>query len=783
MIFFGIKVTYAGECSLQGNIIDSTTKKNVSFAIIIIQEAGLVANAPQGKYFVMLPEAGKYTVKIQSPGLQVITTSVTVEGNVTRDFQLLPFTSRGSGVVIKGERDIQKVSRHTMTVKEIKEVPASFGDSINALTSLPGVNRTDSFFGPLVIRGADSATNGYYIDDIPLFKPMHFGGLHSVINNDLMSEIDLYSSAYPSEFSNAQSAVINIKTVDEVNEFGGNSDVGLLSANVLVKKPITRSVITDGKETKENAGYIIAAGRYGYLSLFIPFIYEHLMNESLDWLPEYWDYQFKMKYSFNSHNSITFLAFGNRDYIDLLLKDDYLDDGDDPALSNMTIYQNDQAHSQGLYYTYKYSEELTNTVIIYTAFNRSDQWYNLPSSTASWARDLGITANPYIFGLKDRVKAEWWKSHGEFRGGVEATYYLFKTSGKTIAATTDTIDLNDENSFVIIPLGQTIKNQTLTWYAENKFTFGGLNFAPGIHSEYLKRTGCTIFDPRGTFIYRFDTDTTIGVAGGYYSNFMQTNATYFTTLPNIAEADYLKPQRSIHRSGSIEQKISSYTFKVEGFYNNFTDIVASDEYTGSDGTMFYYKNEAELKSWGIELLAKVNDESEQGLFGWGSYAFNRSSLKTNQSDSYSLWGDYWTNSPYDMTHIIKIVAGYTFGRNTISGKFQYNTAAPYTAIVGSTEDTVYESANPGVSRHVPEYGKPFTERLCDEYRLDLRYSFRTNYKWGYLSWYVELIGIVSSDGEEYKWDYRYPYSGNNPEVRKREGELSFIPNLGVEVKF
>jgi hypothetical protein len=91
-------------------------------------------------------------------------------------------------------------------------------------------------FGPLVIRGADDAVNGYYIDDIPIFNPMHFGGFHSVINNDLIREIDLYSSAYPSQFSNSQGAIINIKHIDEVEKRGGNVDVGLISASVLLKE-------------------------------------------------------------------------------------------------------------------------------------------------------------------------------------------------------------------------------------------------------------------------------------------------------------------------------------------------------------------------------------------------------------------------------------------------------------------------------------------------------------------------------------------------------------------
>jgi hypothetical protein len=765
---------------LQGKITNGITMKKVSFAIVIIQEAGLVINAPQGIYSVAFQKQGKYTVKVQSEGLQSITTVIEINGVVTKDFILNP-SSKG-GIVIKGERDVQTISRQTMTVKEIKGVPASFGDSLNALTSLPGVNRAD-IFGPMVIRGADSATNGYYIDDIPIYKPMHFGGLHSVINNDLMSEVDLYASAFPSQFSNAQSAVININTIDEVKESGGNADVGLISSNALIKAPITRKVIVDGKEVEENAGYVIAAGRYGYLSLFIPFIYKHMLGKDLDWLPQYWDYQFKIKYKFNEKNSVTFLAFGSRDYIDLVLKDNLMDPGSDPAMLNATIYQNEQAHSQGLYYTYKYSEQLSNTVIAYSALNQSKQWYNFPESTNSALKDLGITSNPYIFGVKDKLKLEWWKSHGELRTGVEATYYDFKVSGKTISVNSAS---GNSDSIDTVPLSDAT-NKTITWYTENKFIVGGLTFVPGVHSEYLARTNCTTMDPRGMASYLFPTNTTIGIAGGYYSQFIQTNPTYFTMFPNLAGDDYLKPQRSIHRSVSVEQKFADLTFKAEGFYNNFWDIVEEDSYNGSDGDpVSYYSNKGKLVTWGTEFLVKINNEEEQGLFGWASYAYNKSRIKTNQSvyfyrDHNNIdhnWGSEWLNSEFDMTHVIKLVAGYTFYGNTISCKFQYNTAIPYTAITGSYLDTNFTSA----TRNVPIYGKPNTERLTPEYSLDIRYSHKTSYKWGYVSWYIETIGIISSKDEYYSWDYRYPYGNNNPRIRTYGG-LSFIPNMGVETKF
>jgi hypothetical protein len=770
--------------SLQGKVIDGMTMKPVPFSLIIVKEAGLVSTSkPDGSFKIDLPKPGRYTITVQSQGLQTLVTSVTVEGSVTIDFTLNPFISKSdNGVTVRGERDIQSISRQTMTQQEIKEVPASFNDSIGALTSLPGVNRAGGgFFGPLIIRGADSSMNGYFIDDIPMYKLMHFGGLDSVISNDFIGSIDLYSSAFPSQFGNAQAAVININSVDEVKKSGGTADIGLISSNAYFETPITREVITDGKAKDENTGYIMAAGRYGYLSVFIPFFYDNIMHQNLPSLPDYWDYQFKAKYDLNNHNSITLLAFGSKDMWFLNLKDIQKDPGADPLMKGIQFYTNDQTFNQGLYYTYTYSPQFENTVMGYASLTQSTQWADFTNSTQSWGNEqLGVSSDPNIFGVKDKLRLEWWKSHAEFRGAVEATIYDFEVSGNQASTTSDSKDLNKSGLIQVTPVNNTYINKIISGYAENKFTFGGLLVVPGVHIENLSRTNTTTIDPRGMASFTFPTNTTIGVAGGYYSAFFQTNPTYFTTDPTLAGNDALKPQRSIHRSISAEQKIDIYSFKAEGFYNTFTDLVEKDSYMDGTTPVSEYKNEGKLTTYGIELLAKIKDESEQGLFGWISYTYNQSQFITHESANYSQWGSYWLNSQFDMPHVVKAVAGYTFGKQTLSTRIQYNSSTPYTPIVpGAVQDPDY-TAGP---RFVPVYGKPYSARFDPQYSVDVRYSYKQPYSWGYISWYIEAIGIISSPTYEQKWDYRYPYSpGVNPSIVKQSG-LSFIPNFGVEVKF
>lgn len=119
-------------------------------------------------------------------------------------------------------------------------------------------------------------------------------------------------------------------------------------------------------------------------------------------------------------------------------------------------------------------------------------------------------------------------------------------------------------------------------------------------------------------------------------------------------------------------------------------------------------------------------------------------------------------------------------QHSISLKFQYYSSFPYTPIVDSTKDPDYPD-----NRYVPLYGKPNTHHFEDTHQLDIRYAFRHNYSWGYMSWYVEMINVYGqwySPRTEYIWDYRKTYGPENPRLEAPKG-LRWIPNFGVEVKF
>ena len=718
-----------------------------------------------------------------------VSETITIDGIVTRDFVLAPYRSKGSGVVIKGERVIQKLSRRTMRVDEIKEVPASFGDSVNALTSLPGVIRSSGggFFGPLVIRGADPVYNRYYIDGMPIDNPLHFGGVHSVIANDLMSEIDLYSSSFTSDFGGPIAAVIDINTIDDVDEFGGWADVGFISASALIKTPITKTVLNEKGEAKEeNRGYLVASGRLGYLSLLVPLFYRLVMDEKLESVPEYWDYQVKGRYRLDTRTSITMLCLGSRDYWKLLVNEDDIDvdEGDDPMFSDLQMNYDSTFHNQGIYFTYD-AIKFRNTLMAYSSWSKHHfyldaGWAGLAAD--HWLKDLTIDCVPYIAGGKNSFRWQWLPDLAELRGAVEAAYYYFDAKGGSPQINDpENFDPADPDAVVIILYDKTFSNMVLGGYLEQRFTPGSFVFMPSFRTEWLTGSGFVTYDPRLMTSYRFITDTTVSLAGGHYSSFFQTNPYVFQQDPTYAaQGDTLEPEKAWHCAVGVEQLIRQFTANIEVFYNYYYNLVWSYPHE-EDGANVPGVNSGKMRAYGFEFLLKIDSAERAGFFGWGSYTFTTAEYKSGLPLSFDTTGDEWVHSRYEQRHSVKVVAGYRRGKHSLSGRFQLYSSFPYTEIIGSYETP----AGSGRFQPVYDYDNPNSSHLSATHQLDLRYTHRTEYEWGHVSWYIEIINIYGplNRKEDYQWRYNEPYSSSNPEIVESESGLSLIPNFGVEVKF
>lgn len=806
----------AAPLTVSGRVFNESTGEAIEFGTVIIPEAKFKSRVnPDGTYSAAVPDAGEFTVIISAPGLKTYSEKLRIDKNLKRDIRMTLPVTRTQTVKLRAERDIQKLGRNTLTVEQLKETPATFGDAINALATLPGVVRPGGFFGPLIIRGANDRANRYFIDDIPVPNPQHFGGLQSIISNDMMREIDLYSSAFPSQFGGAVGAIIDIQTIDEVKEFGGVIDVSLISSNFLLKNKWGKSAggevriapasdATTGDAFAPNplgvatfppansgpTGYWVASGRVGYLSLFVPPIYKLVTGNTIAQLPQYYDYQLKGKVFLdnNGRHALTALFFGSYDTLafNRSLSDEEKkkrrEEGQDPATGSFNLNNDVSSHSQGLYYDYLPSAKFSNRLILFNSYTYSYFFADL--GTQSAIKPFDLTVHPNILGLKDKIKFDW-ADFATLRLAAEYNLFYFLSKGQTqqltgTPATTGQPDLGDSSQFQTVPVNFNEQNHIVSLYAENKFQLGQLRFVPGVRTDYLSRSRNATLDPRALVAYEFPTRTTLSAAGGLYQSYPQTNTFLFNRLfnyqPQIVVSDYLQPERALHRTVGIEQQIvDTLTLKVEGFYNTFDRLIENAVAAQNGGRS--YTNSGEQMARGIEVFLKRDKEDKNiDFYGWISYTYTEAERRRS---------GVWQRFEFEQPHSLKLVAGFKWGANTIGFLFQLYSGNPYTQITGASCSANYDCSNPDTTRYSPRYSTDqYGSRFPATHRLDIRYSRKSVYKWGYFNWYIEVINIYNQQApSQLKWNYNKPYSDSNPTLGVPDGALTIIPYFGLEWRF
>ena len=415
LFFLSIEPLWA-KINLTGLVLSEIERKPVELGTLIVLEPKIKVRFKDGVYSVVLPEAGTYTFRINSPGFARFQKKITIDKSQKLDFFLSSATIRTQSLKVRGRKNIQTLSRNTLSQQELKTAPATFGDSISALTTLPGVIRSTpgGIFGSLIIRGANEFDNRYYIDDIPVLYPQHFGALQSVISNELIGRIDLYSSSSPVYYGQSLGGVIDIRTKDTVKDLNSKIIFGLISSDVYFenvikdfqnkqrkknqKKKINEgqaqakgpSAVLTPSQTEpassrkaKNRGYWTASGRVSYLTLILGPILQSLDTGRASFqLPQYYDYQLKGRYFLDdqSKHSVRLLFFGFYDTFSFLNRMPTEEEAneqepdDDPLFANASSEIRNQilSNNLGLYYRYRPSKKLDNQLTVFSAWNRSE---------------------------------------------------------------------------------------------------------------------------------------------------------------------------------------------------------------------------------------------------------------------------------------------------------------------------------------------------------------------------------------------------------------------------
>lgn len=796
-------------------------EKNLS--VLIFETKKFAQTDAEGNVSLDFPSAGEYTLRLlRDTGIQEIKISVGSQDESRTIYTEKKASAPKTGIVVEGEREKTIASRTKVRYEEIKRMPGTFGEALRALETLPGVIPNIGFGGGangIIVRGANPNANTYLYDDLPILYPFHLDGLTSVIHNDLIKSIDLYSGAYPANFNNATGGIIEIETVDSVQKTKGAFQVSLWNTTAYAATP-----------TSGGKGYLAIAGKLGYLDKTLGAT--GLLPEGIR-LPRYNDSQIKYVHNFTPEHQIAFYNLTAQDNfaIDVPNKP-----SNDPTSSQLALLSGAKA---------SFGQSFRTTALRYTWIpgDKFQNRFTLINFDPIGEYNVGvgsIQGKQYQRGAYVGVRQDAYWTATRFLKvdfGTEVRRFSFRDYGTEVALRDPTNPSpNPYNSanpdFVGRPISIQGNSPYYNAYTTLHFKFGNFLFEPGARYDYVQVTGNGALTPRATASYTFPEigkGMTLYGSGGDVSRFpLTTNFNSETGNPD------LRFERARKLSVGIDQKIDQvWQVKAEVFKNEFKDTIIDDPYVSTPVGLnpdkaqwlrqpivanrpLNYSNRATGWSHGYELLIRKNARpGTRDWFGWISYTWSQSFQNSNlyqvyEGDTTQVGGierkilaAYFPNSveqlaPWDRTHVANVIYGWRVNEGyQIGARWSYLTSVPSRPIIGDDGGRFSNPLN-GLTFWNPRYSNnPYTseygyvKRGTDFHRLDIRFDIFENYSWGYLNWYLEIVNVYMRKNKNgFDFDNSKPFSATNPRENDTFGTLELpggtvIPffNIGMEVHF
>ncbi len=650
-----------------------------------------------GRWTAAVPEAGFYTLRvIHEEKVTQRRIDVRYAGQVfvidlrieTREQAVT------QGIEVVGLRDKTKLSRYRLSGDEIKRLPGVYGDSLKAINTLPGVSPAqsagalpsvsilsnaflsgfsvgppyrNSTTGILTLRGAGPRANQFYLDGFRILYPFHLGDQSSVINNDFIRAVDVFTGSFPVRYGNATGGIISIEGPSKAEKAGGHLNVALFLSDAYMEVPLF----------EKNTGLIAASARQSYPNYTVLRLYPDAVPPDAKYA-SYQDGQLKLSYEGTNH-AFTGLIFGARDILKYTkgvassTNDNYSSsggfadiggglDGNTNSDSRPPVDLDRSFYTEGVRYSYRHGGVFRNTALVELSFFREDFKLDFRSPfTGETIFGFNVQNSRREERFRDDAMLEVIPDTLTVTAGVETTYHRWEESltnfsprrsvNPNTPSFVDVInDLVDNNrTFRALYDGDRTTYRLSGSYVEAELEGGGFRFTPGVRVEYLDLSKSTGVGPRAGLEYAVkSTGTSLLAAGGRHFNAPPT----LESISEEAGNPGLEMEESDHAALGVNQKIGKAgIFKVELFRNEFRNLVVEDQLIVEpwhprtnkrdmaerqasiarkpfESLKRNYSNDGTGSSRGFEVfLQKTRPAGESGLFGWISYT--RSLTKRN----------------------------------------------------------------------------------------------------------------------------------------------------------
>ena len=712
--------------SLTGTVIDSESGLPLEGATVTVDKSNFFAVTDQNGFFeiIDLPTT-TYNITARFIGFKIQTKFniiVKSAGNRSLDFVLSPMPDTLDEVILNEspfKTSIETpLSTQTFSAVEIETYPGGNNDITRVIQSLPGISPSvGGFRNDIIIRGGGPNETVYYIDGIEIPNINHFstqgssGGPVGLVNISFIKDVTLSTSSFGAEYDNALSGVLSFNQKDANKEkLVGNFRLGSSEAGLTIEGPIN------------NKSSFIFSLRRSYLQ----FIFKAF---GFSFLPDYWDYQFKLNHEIDSNNSIKLIGIGSIDKLTVNEPDKF--NFENQSVIEQIPLTNQNTETFGL--TWRRIYKSMNGF-----FDLSISNNNLNNNFIRYKDNLTKSDPTYSnISRENETKLRFISNHNfndlKFSFGFNLTSAEYTNNTKFNFYDIDYLtDLN------LIKYGFFVKSSKLIFNQRLGVSFGFRFDQDNFTSD---NNIFSNFSPRFSLSYSLSEDNNWKLnlsTGLYYKIPTYTALGFKDTNDNFLNTSMLYT-KSNHYVFGIEYNTSySSRFTIESFYkkyNNYPISVLDNISLANKGADFevlgneFLLSNGKGKSYGLEFL--YQQKLQNNFYGIFSYTFFFS--------EFSNLDNIYLPSVWDNRHLISFTGGYKLKKNwEISSKLRYTGNTPYAPVDTTSSSLSY----PEIIFDYSQLGNYFLQSFT---KLDFRVDKRWNFKSTSMNFYIDIENLLGNE--------------------------------------
>lgn len=274
----------------------------------ITNEEGYYAfdRVPLGKYAITASYIGYETALHQNTlvgaGKQVVLNfSLTENSTLLNEVTVRPGHSATNETV----NSMSIISGRKFSVEETRRYAGGMDDPARMVSAFAGVTTGNLQDNAIVVRGNNPKYVGWYLEGVEIPNPNHFssinvtgGGFVTIFSNQLLTNSDFFTGAFPSEYGNVLSGVFDMRLRNGNNEKREYTfQAGVMGIDFAAEGPFVKG---------GNASYLVNY-RYSTMGLVAPLIPSAQV-------PKYQDLSFKLNFPTKKLGTVSLWGIGALDH-------------------------------------------------------------------------------------------------------------------------------------------------------------------------------------------------------------------------------------------------------------------------------------------------------------------------------------------------------------------------------------------------------------------------------------------------------------------------------------